>query len=272
MQRAVFDCSFRFSYFALLNVFRNGTLGIDIQVLEQRWNSILSQLEVLCAELRELQVNSDKPENGIQNTENRNLEFVILSDPHHPPYSLVILLKLLAGRYKIEVSSHVHSSVSFIPSELHSFLNGPSNSSGTGSCINITLIWKKVGKDPLLIHCPVSNGTIAGEVNIARYLNRLLEQKPNPVLVYESKGEIYGGQVDVLLDCIYTLVTHGSNEACSYTLPSLDSVLSKQDWLLHSLSVADICLWSSLKQNPCLINSSSNLKKWFEKCQNIWFT
>lgn len=272
MQSALLDCSFRLSYFALLIVFRNGTLGTDVQMLEQRWDSILSQLEFLHAELKELQITSDKPENGFQNADDRNLEFVILSDPNHPPYSLVILLKLLAGRYRIEVSSHIHSSVAFIPSELQSFLNGPSNSTGTGSCINITFIWKKVGKDPLLIQCPISNGSIAGEVNIARYLNRLLEQKPNPLLVYESKGEIYGGQVDEWLDCIYMSGPQGSNEVCSYALPSLASVLSKQDWLLHSMSVADICLWSSLKQNPCLINSNSNLRKWFEKCQHIWFT
>ncbi|KDR07776.1 hypothetical protein L798_02560, partial [Zootermopsis nevadensis] len=154
---------------------KNGTLGTDLQTLEQRWNSILLRLEQLYTELRKLKNSSDNPENGFQNVDEQNLEFAIVSDPHHPPYSLVILSKLLADRYRIKVSSHAHSSVAFIPSELQSFLTGPSNSVGTGRTIKITLIWKKVGKDPLLIQCPISNGTIAGEVNIARYLNRLLE-------------------------------------------------------------------------------------------------
>lgn len=241
-------------------------------MLEQRWNSILSKLQVLHTELQELKISSDKLENGYQKEAGKNLDFVIISDPQHPPYSLVVLLKLLASRYRIQISSHVHSSISCVPSELRSFLNCPSNGSGTGNYINITLIWKKVGKNPSLIECPISNGTIAGEVNVARYLNRLLEQKPFPALVYESKGELYAGQVDTWLDCIYMSVTHGSNEACSYALPSLAAVLSKQDWLLHSVSVADICLWSSLKQNPCLINSNSSLTNWFEKCERIWFT
>jgi hypothetical protein len=256
-----------------LNVSRNSTLGTDaIQMLEQRWTSILSQLQVLHTELQELRISFDKPEDGFQGAADKNIEFVILSDPHHPPYSLVILLKFLRGRYKIEILSHTHSSISVIPSELQLFLNGLSNKGSAGSCIKVTLIWKNVGKDPILIHCPISNGTIAGEVNISRYLNRLLEQRPNPVLVYESKGEIYAGQVDTWLDSIYKSVMHGSNFTCSDILPSLSAVLSKQDWLVHSLSIADICFWSSLKQNPTLINFSSNLKKWFEKCQHVWFT
>lgn len=256
-----------------LNVSRNGTLGTDaIQMLEQRWISILSQLQVLQTELQELHISSDKLEDGFQAAADKNVEFVILSDPLHPPYSLVILLKFLIGSYTIEISSHIHSSVSVIPSELQLFFNGLSNSSSANSRIKVTLVWKNMGKDPILIHCPISNGAITGEVNISRYLNRLLEQRPNPLLVYESKGEIYAGQVDTWLDSIYKSVMHGSNVTCSDILPSLSAVLSKQDWLVHSLSIADICFWSSLKQNPTLINFNSNLKKWFEKCQHIWFT
>lgn len=267
------DYSYRFSHFIFLNVSRNGTFGTDvIQMLEQRWTSIISQLQALHRELEELQSSSDKLEDGFQGASDKNIEFVIFSDPNHPPYSLIILLKLLLGRYKIEILSHVHSSISFIPSELQSFLNGLLNSSSGSSCIKVTLIWKKVGKDPLLIQCPMTNGTIAGEVNISRYLNRLLEQRPNPVLVYESKGEFYAGQVDMWLDSIYKSITHGSKDIRLDILTSLSAVLIKQDWLVHSVSIADICFWSSLKQNPCLINFNSNLKKWFEKCQHIWFT
>lgn len=267
------DYSDRFSHFIFLNVSRNGTLGTDvIQMLEQRWTSILSQLQALHTELQELKISSDKLENGFQGPSDKNIEFVILSDPNHPPYSLVILLKLLKGRYKIEILSHVHSSVSLVPSELQSFLNGLLNSSSGSRCIKVTLIWKKVGKDPLLIQCPMTNGTIAGEVNISRYLNRLLEQRPNPVLVYESKGEFYAGQVDMWLDSIYKSVTHGSKDIHLDIMPSISAVLVKQDWLVHSVSIADICFWSSLKQNPCLVNFNSNVKKWFEKCQHIWFT
>jgi hypothetical protein len=241
-------------------------------MLEQRWNAIISQLEALHDELQELQISSGGAENVFQEADYKRIEFVILSDPHYPPYSVVILLKLLAGRYRTEISAHVHSSVSVISSELQSFFNISLDSSGTGSYIKVTLIWKKVGKDPLLIQCPISNGTLAGEVNIARYLNRLLEQRPDPVLVYESKGEVFGGQVDTWLDCIYKSVTHGSNEVCSGIIPSLSAVLNKQDWLAHSMSIADICFWSSLKQNPHLLNSTYGLRKWFEKCQHIWFT
>jgi hypothetical protein len=258
-------------HFALLNVSRNGTLQTDVQKLEQRWNAILSQLEGLRAELQELQISSGRTENVFREAVEKNIEFVIHSDPHYPPYSVIILLKLLAGRYRTEISTHVHSSVSVISSELQSFFNVPLGNSYTGSYVKVTLIWKKVGKDPLLIQCPISNSTVAGEVNIARYLNRLLEQKLTPVLVYESKGEAFAGQVDAWLDCIYRAVIHGSNELCSGMKPSVSAVLNQQEWLACSMSIADICLWSFLKQSPNLLNSSYGLKKWFEKCQLVWF-
>jgi hypothetical protein len=259
-------------HFALLNVSRNGTLQTDVQKLEQRWNAIVSQLEGLRAELQELRISSGMAENVFREAVEKNIEFVIHSDPRYPPYSVVILLKLLARRYRTEMSTHVHSSVLVISSELEAFFNVPVGNSDTGTYVKVTLIWKKVGKDPLLIQCPISNGTVAGEVNIARYLNRLLEQRPDPVLVYESKGEAFAGQVDVWLDCIYRAVLHGSNELCSGIKPSVSAVLNQQDWLACSVSIADICLWSFLKQSPKLLNSSYVLKKWFEKCQHIWFT
>ena len=259
-------------HFILSNVSRNGTLKTDVQTLEQRWNAIVSQLEGLQAELQELQINSGGTENVFQEEFDKNIEFVIHSDPHYPPYSVIILLKLLAVRYQTEISTHVHSSVSVISSELQSFFNVPLGSSGIGSFVKVTLIWKKLGKDPLLIHCPVSNSTIAGEVNIARYFNRLLEQRPDPVLIYESKGGVYGSQVDAWLDCIYKSVVHGSNEQCSSIVPSVSAVLNKQDWLTCSLSIADICLWSFLKQRPNLLHSTYSLKKWFENCQRMWLT
>ena len=256
----------------MLNVSRHSTLGTDVQTLDQRWHDIISQLEALRADLQELRVSSDENKNVFQETDDKDVEFVILSDPLYPPYSVVILLKLLSGRYRTEISTHVHSSISVVSSELQSFFNVPLNCSSTGSYIKITLIWKKLGKDPVLIQCPIFSGPIAGEVNVARYLNRLLEQKPNPVLIYESKGEVFGGQVDMWLDCIYKSVVHAGNELCSGIIASLSDVLNKQDWLAHSMSIADICFWSFLKQNSHLMNSSYGLKKWFEKCQHIWFT
>jgi len=259
-------------HFALLNVSRNGTLQTDVQMLEQRWNAIVARLEGLHAELQELQISSDGTEHVFQEAVDKNTEFVILSDPLYPPYSVIIILKLLAGRYRTEISTHVHSSVPVISSELQSFFTVPVDSSDIGSYVKVTLIWKKVGKDPLLIKCPISNGTVAGEVNIARYLNRLLEQRPDPVIVYESKGDVFGIQVDVWLDRIYEAVVHGSDELCSGITSSVSEVLNRQDWLACSMSIADICLWSFLKQNPNILNSAYGLKRWFEKCQDIWFT
>jgi phenylalanyl-tRNA synthetase alpha chain len=251
---------------------KNGTLQTDVQMLEQRWNALVTQLEGLRAELQELRISSDGTENVFQEAVDKNMEFVILSDPHYPPYSVIVILKLLAGRYRTEISTHVHSSVSVISSELQYFFNVSLDSTDADSYVKVTLIWKKVGKDPLLIQCPISNGTIAGEVNIARYLNRLLEQRPDPVLVYESKGDVFGVQVDAWLDCIYKAVVHGSNELCSGITPSVSAVLNKQEWLACSMSIADICLWSFLKQNPNILSSTYGLKEWFEKCQHIWFT
>ncbi|XP_069694366.1 phenylalanine--tRNA ligase alpha subunit-like isoform X2 [Periplaneta americana] len=248
---------------------KNEKSTAELQKQELRWDSIHLQLQALQTELQSLRLRYEKSKSYSQ-APDKDLDFVILSDPRHPPYSLVVLLKLLLNTYRVEISEHIHSSVSDISSELRSLFKGVGNNEGAGCCIKVTLIWKMIGKDPLLTLSPVSNNNIVGEVNVARYLSRLLEQSPSPLVVYESQGELYASQVDMWLDCIYKSVIRGENKSA---LPAITAVLTTQCWLLgNSVSLADICLWSSLKQNPYLIASNSKLKKWYESCcKHAWF-
>ena len=246
-----------------ITCYRNGTLGnYDMELLEQRWDSILQQLEDLQTQLKDL-----RKSEMFQDDNSKVLDLVIHADPHYPPYSAFVLLKLIAFRYKVNVTTHIHSSVSNVPENFNLIVNRPINFCSTGSKLNLMLIWKKVGKDPILVQCPISNGNVAGEVNIARYLNRLLEQRPEPFIVYESKGDIHGSQVDTWLDFVYKSVVRGSNKINSSAVNSLANVLNKQEWLAgSSVTIADICLWSCLKQNTHLTDSNSVIKKWFMNC------
>nr|CAD7407240.1 unnamed protein product [Timema poppensis] len=231
--------------------------------LEKRWDEIIAKLEALRSELTILQ-----PQNK---TEERNEEIriVIFANPVHPPYSVLVLLKLLSQSYNVSSTSHLHSSIDKIQPEL--FTN---EMNGNGHSINLTVnfIWKNHSSYPVLIVSPISHCEVVGEINVARYLNRLLESRSRrPALVYESDGPVRSGHIDVWLDRLYTL-SHGNNKECSEVLKSASAVLAKQEWLTSlSMSVADVCLWSALKQGVSVGTLPLPLNKWFKNCSNHSF-
>nr|CAD7572131.1 unnamed protein product [Timema californicum] len=233
--------------------------------LEKRWDEIIAKLEALRSELTFLQ-----PQNK---TEERNEEIrmVIFANPVHPPYSVLVLLKLLSQSYNVSSTSHLHSSIDKIQPELLQFTN---EMNGNGHSINLTVnfIWKNHSSYPVLIVSPISHCEVVGEINVARYLNRLLESRSRrPALVYESDGPVRSGHIDVWLDRLYTL-SHGNNKECSEVLKSASAVLAKQEWLTSlSMSVADVCLWSALKQGVSVGTLPLPLNKWFKNCSNHSF-
>nr|CAD7459578.1 unnamed protein product [Timema tahoe] len=230
--------------------------------LEKRWDEINAKLEALRSELTILQ-----PRKKIEER-NEEIRIVIFANPVHPPYSVLVLLKLLSQSYNVSSTSHLHSSIDKIQPELLHFTN---EMNGNEHSVNLTvsLIWKNHKIYPVLIVSPISHCEVVGEINVARYLNRLLESRSSrPALVYESDGPVRSGHIDVWLDRLYTL-SHGNNKKCSEVLKVASAVLAKQEWLTSlSMSVADVCLWSALKQGVFVGTLPLPLNKWFKNCSN----
>ncbi|KAM0725678.1 hypothetical protein ACS0PU_008404 [Formica fusca] len=72
--------------------------------------------------------------------------------------------------------------------------------------ISLILIWKTVGIDPIMVLPGMHR--IQGIVNVARYLNRLIELSNANVLKYERNGPLYASKIDTYLDKIHCIL-HG---------------------------------------------------------------
>lgn len=67
-------------------------------------------------------------------------DIVINADPNHPPYALLWLTKL--WNLPVDISVHLHSSVSALPEKLSSFTS-LINVTSSESSIKVTFVWKE---------------------------------------------------------------------------------------------------------------------------------
>ena len=111
----------------------------------------------------------------------------------------------------------------------------------------ITIIWKSTGKDPVLVVNPTT--PIVGEVNIIRYLARIIESMSNRfsgvrhAIKYDSLTPAKVSQLDEQLDFIHQLI---HNECPQQRKASIQRLLNRQkDILSESSSIADIALLSA---------------------------
>ncbi|XP_003703578.2 phenylalanine--tRNA ligase alpha subunit isoform X1 [Megachile rotundata] len=155
-------------------------------------------------ELEDRNQRSNKRENkrcAIRCSEKMEKEKLILfCDPKHPIKCIESLFRFIKPYIDILVTSHVHSSVEQFSNDLLTFCS-EYRDSNESAVIRLTIIWKAIGIDPIM-HL---SGThhIRGEVNIARYINRLIENAYPYVLPYESKGALYANQIDHYLEKIH---------------------------------------------------------------------
>jgi len=93
--------------------------------------------------------------------------------------------------------------VANLPDELASFglLHFSKN---TNVDLSLTIIWKTIGLDPIMVLPRMHK--ILGMVNIARYLNRLIEQVDTNILKYETNGLLYASKIDLYLDKIHCVL------------------------------------------------------------------
>ncbi|XP_011497781.1 PREDICTED: probable phenylalanine--tRNA ligase alpha subunit [Ceratosolen solmsi marchali] len=131
-------------------------------------------------------------------------DIVMFCDPRYPPYFVKPLLALLKQTFSIRTSVHLHSTLhqSMISDDLRGFYDdvlGPGDLDNSLPELILVLIWS-IGDDSAVCRLKCSGGReIAGQVNVARYLGRLVEQRTPKLLRYESIGALFANDMDALL-------------------------------------------------------------------------
>ena len=159
-------------------------------------------------------------------------DLVVRCSPSHAPHSLPRVVRLMEGAgLSVHTSLHCHSSLpSPLPPALLNFL--PPSKTGRGQAqVKLTLVWSEVGRDCEVMLSPLTQTLIRGEVNLLRYLARLLPS----VLQYE---EVAG--LDCLLDTVSLLLWAAPRDR-QPLVRSLTANLSKCQYLAGEARSAEYC-------------------------------
>lgn len=99
---------------------------------------------------------------------------VIYCNPKYPIKFIKCFLHFVKSYINVSVATHVHSSIEQFPRDLLTFCSEYQNKQKDIE-LHLTLIWKEIGIDPIMQLAGMHQ--VIGEVNIARYLNRLIDRK-----------------------------------------------------------------------------------------------
>jgi len=256
----------------------------DLQELERRQEAILKKLDFLSKEVADLctkeqgkkKTSSDKksffdkkPASSDQKCPNDLLnksviqDYVICANPTAPPLSVLVLSKMLSEQYQLMHASHMHCSVSEVPSKLLAAFSSQSDKlARQAHQVAITLIWKNVSHGPSLMVTPNKQSVIEGEACIARYLARHL----NPS--YEADIQT-ACEIDSWLDLAQVIVQGNKKEAAT-VIKNLNTKLGQSSWLVRNqLSLADVVMWSALQQTKEAAKAPNNVKTWLKNCDKL---
>lgn len=112
-----------------------------------------------------------------------------------------------------------------------------------------------------LVVSPGKQTPVVGEVSIARYLARQLTPR------YDDDDDIVTAtQIDSLLD--HAAVLLHSNTDTSSAVKSLGQLLGRKKWFVGTdrPSLADIVIWSAIKQRRLAAAAPDNVRQWLAKC------
>ncbi|XP_064478614.1 aminoacyl tRNA synthase complex-interacting multifunctional protein 2-like isoform X2 [Ornithodoros turicata] len=258
--------------------------------LEERQDSLLSRLESLKGVLNKMKVDlgikssepehQARPKDTVQAKETVALEkdqsgghiqdVVIGASPHHPPYSVWPLKHLLSRQCSVMLTCHTHSSVSRqLPEKIQKLTNqvaAATTAVTDRSChrLVLTLMWKEMEKDCEVKINPLAHVPIVGEVNLIRYLGRLLTPP------YDEGDPLVATETDVWLERVHQRLLHGTQKEQKALLQEVDDHLgSAGPYLLQgdSYSLADIAFWSALLQLGLEKKSPKNVAQWLSKLE-----
>lgn len=191
------------------------------------------------------------------------VDIVVSASPDNPPWSLWPLHRLLSQQKRVLLSCHTHSSLNELPSNLASLATGPENGVSarprTSYDLALTLVWKQVDQDCEVMVSPLLQAAIVGEVNLIRYLGRLLSPS------YESADAASVTEVDRWLSLAHHGLIHGKNKEQQAVLKALNAQLGKTPYVLGPApGLADIALWSALLQTNLSSGAPGNVNKWLK--------
>jgi len=263
-----------------------GSLSSDVpenplQILENRQEIILKQLENLKIRVENLKENSmpnQKKSNGM-------LDIVLHCSYHTPPTSIPLACRWLQnkGGLKVFTSCHIHSSVRKSIEHLSDFLPPSNCTSRTEASIRITIIWKEdVNRDPEGFVSILPDHKVKGEVNVLRFLNRqyglLRGSENNDLSTSESKsdewldrlhsGAIWGDSRAIGLRISSVGQGHGLTEI----LKDIEQIVSKQCFLINDKNpgIADLVAYATLYKTVSGRKQYKSVEKYINTCQTYF--
>ncbi|XP_063605698.1 aminoacyl tRNA synthase complex-interacting multifunctional protein 2-like [Penaeus indicus] len=192
-------------------------------------------------------------------------DLVISANPSRPPYFLALLRKLLkdAG-YPVYSVDHLHSSVHHVDDSVRGYFSDKPLGDRNKHNLAFTVHWKEVEAPNLMVN-PLRQTVISGEANITRYISRLfpLSSPYN----YEATGTFSSiAETDNLLDQLASQAASKNNKERQGALRQLNGRLGKTSWLVNNeCGIADVFLWSVLKQGGLNVGAPANVDKWYKK-------
>ncbi|KAK7079317.1 prolyl-tRNA synthetase associated domain-containing protein 1-like [Halocaridina rubra] len=271
-------------YGATCRTLSNQENHVDLVELERRQEAVLLRLETLKLHLDKLQSNKVYTNNvtstgavpaigaAAQSSPVKTgtvHDLVISASPDKPPYSLVLLRKLLreAG-FPVYCANHLHSSVKEVSSMQRSLFNDNPEGDRSNHSVAFTIHWKDVPVPCLMVN-PLRQTIISGEANIVRYISRLFPLAS--VYNYEASGTFASiTETDILLDMLESQILNGKNKEKQGSLRRLNERLGKQPWLKGgNCSIVDIMAWSAVKQIGLDSGAPANIAKWLKAVSTL---
>jgi Thioredoxin-like domain/Glutathione S-transferase, C-terminal domain len=234
--------------------------GSEYNSLAKEWDDITKRIEKLQTRVRSLKSQLGVPQS--QSVDCGKLNFTIFADPKLPPHSVITLINMLDEKIGVRKTAHCHSSLKGLPDHLKNIF--AHQKEGKPLDNNITVIWKSVGLQLEMIVSPVDNVKVTGEVNVLRYLCRILEAKCKDFDWYENTSAETSVQIDHWLDKGHAQLLKGSTDAQLF-LKALDAQLNGRAYIVgNKLSPADIFLVSVLSNLK--VKMPKNIEKWYQQC------
>jgi len=231
-------------------------------VTENRWIKIEEQLNFLQKQLNNIQggVSNQTFKSSPNKTSENFLDIVIEMDPEHKSQAVKYLALKLSQVNTVYFSSHIHSTqVKGSPPPLDFWPeSSDSNKKRLQHKLGLTLIWKPVGPDAVLkMGNPTKSQVIKGEVNVCRYLCRLMnsnfyENSSNPAVVH---------WIDYQLDALHQLLHRNFEGDIMPQLAKEMSLCKRPQALTGIVTLADICYASisfrirRVKSQACLAST-----------------
>lgn len=232
-------------------------------VTENRWIKIEEQLNFLQKQLNNIQggVSNQTFKSAPNKTPENFLDIVIEMDPEHKSQAVKYLALKLSQVNTVYFSSHIHSTqvkgspppIDFWPE------SSDSNKKRLQHKLGLTLIWKPVGPDAVLkMGNPTKSQVIKGEVNVCRYLCRLMNSNfyekanPSPAVVH---------WIDYQLDALHQLLHCNFEGNIMPQLAKEMSLCKRPQALTGVVTLADICYASisfrirRVKSQACLAST-----------------